>query len=85
VEEFVAETESRYFVLYSKPFAASAHEAVPEIVEECAKRINSRFFSVDVVQRTDGCKRVVELGDGQVSDLVGWTTERFAALWAEYG
>lgn len=84
VEDFVAETERRYFVAYSKPFAASPNEEVPEIVEECAKRINSQFFSVDVVERTDGCKRVVEIGDGQVSDLVGWTAERFATVWASH-
>jgi len=58
------------------------NEEIPEIVEDCAKRINSKFFSVDVVERRDGCKRVVEIGDGQVSDIVGWTPERFAALWA---
>ncbi|MBL1179109.1 ATP-grasp domain-containing protein, partial [Pantanalinema sp. GBBB05] len=82
VEDFVAETEKRYFVVYSKPFAASANEDIPEIVKECAQRINSPFFSVDVVECADGCKRVVEIGDGQVSDLVGWTAERFATVWA---
>ncbi|TYQ24855.1 hypothetical protein PseudUWO311_17730 [Pseudanabaena sp. UWO311] len=84
VEDFISDTERRYFVLYSKPFAPLENEEIPEIVEECAKRINSNFFSVDVVERRDGCKRVVEIGDGQVSDLVGWTSERFATLWADY-
>ena len=37
----------------------------------CARRINSPFFSVDVADRVDGVPRVVEIGDGQVSDLVG--------------
>jgi hypothetical protein len=84
VEDFIVETEKRYFVVRGKPFAALPNEAVPEIVEECAKRINSQFFSVDVIERRDGCKRIVEIGDGQVSDLVGWSAERFAKLWAEY-
>lgn len=84
VEDFIFETERRYFVVYGKPFAALPNEEIPEIVEECAKRINSKFFSVDVVERRDGCKRIVEIGDGQVSDLVGWTAERFATLWADY-
>lgn len=84
VEDFISETEKRYFVVQGKSFAASPDEKIPEIVEECAKRINSKFFSVDVVERRDGCKRVVEIGDGQVSDLVGWTAERFATLWVEY-
>lgn len=84
VENFIPDTERRYFVLNGKPFAPLANEEIPQIVEDCAKRINSKFFSVDVVERSDGCKRVVEIGDGQVSDLVGWTSERFASLWADY-
>ncbi len=83
VEDFIFETEKRYFVMYGKPYAASLNEEIPEIVKECAKRIKSKFFSVDVVERTDGCKRIVEIGDGQVSDLVGWTAERFAELWVD--
>jgi ATP-grasp domain, R2K clade family 3 len=84
IEDFVPETEKRYFVVYGKPFAASSDEEIPEIVKNCAKRISSKFFSVDIVERTDGVKRVVEIGDGQVSDLVGWSVERFTELWMEY-
>ncbi len=43
----------------------------PEIVGTCAERVPSKFFSVDVARRQDGLLRVVEVGDGQVSDLVG--------------
>ena len=35
------------------------------------------FFSVDVARRADGTDHIVEIGDGQVSDLVGWSVERF--------
>jgi ATP-grasp domain, R2K clade family 3 len=83
IEDFIPETEKRYFVIYGKPFAASPDEEIPEIVEECARRIQSKFFSVDVIERRDGNKRIVEIGDGQVSDLVGWTSERFAQCWVE--
>ncbi len=31
--------------------------------------------------RKDGALRIVEVGDGQVSDLVGWNVEQFVALW----
>ncbi|MEH1863558.1 MAG: ATP-grasp domain-containing protein [Nostoc sp.] len=81
IEDFIPETERRYFVLSGKAFAPLPDEEVPEIVEECAKRIGSQFFSVDVIERRDGTKRIVEIGDGQVSDIVGWTAERFAQLW----
>jgi hypothetical protein len=57
---------------------------VPPIVHECAKRLRSRFYSVDVVQRADGQPRIVEVGDGQVSDFVGWTPERFAGILADH-
>jgi hypothetical protein len=83
VEDFMVETEQRYFVIDGKPFAALPEAEIPEIVVECARRINSKFFSIDIVERNDGCKRVIEIGDGQVSGLVGWTAERFSMLWAE--
>ena len=81
VEDFLPETEKRYFIVYGKPFAATDDEVIPEIVQECAERIESQFFCVDVVERRDGMKRIVEIGDGQVSDLVGWSSDRFAELW----
>jgi hypothetical protein len=82
IECFLPDTEQRYFVLDGEPHGASG--VVPPIVYECAKRLRSRFYSVDVVQRDDGQLRIVEVGDGQVSDLVGWTPERFASILAEH-
>ena len=82
VESFLLDTEQRYFVLDGMPHAPTSD--VPPIVHECAKRLRSRFYSVDVVQRADGQLRIVEVGDGQVSDLVGWTPEEFAAILAEH-
>jgi hypothetical protein len=34
-------------------------------------------------QRSDRMQRIVEIGDGEVSDIVGWTTERFSSVLAE--
>ena len=81
VESFVPETERRYFVVNGIPHGASAEP--PPIVTECSKRLTGRFYSVDVIQRADGQARVVEIGDGQVSDLVGWTPDRFARMLAD--
>lgn len=83
VEDFVAGTERRHFVIKGRPYTADPSEPIPDAVRTCAERIPSPFFSVDVVQRSDGVSRVVEVGDGQVSDLVGWSEERFAGLWQE--
>ncbi|MEM9348251.1 MAG: ATP-grasp domain-containing protein [Planctomycetota bacterium] len=80
VEDFIPATERRYFVNRGKAFGADQN-AVPEIVHEVMDRIDLPFYSVDVIDRTDGIKRVVEIGDGQVSDLKEWTAESFASLW----
>src|SRR5262249_39914475 len=71
VEEFIPESERRYFVLRGVGYSAT--EGIAEIVQKCAERLPSKFFSVDVARRADGQLRVVEVGDGQVSDLVGWS------------
>jgi hypothetical protein len=52
-----------------------------DIVIQCAKHIDSNFFSVDIVNRADGQLRIVEIGDGQASDLVGWSVQRFIDIW----
>jgi ATP-grasp domain, R2K clade family 3 len=84
VEEFIIETEQRYFIINGRAFAASIATKIPDIVTECARRINSKFFSIDIIDRIDGSQRVVEIGDGQVSGLVGWNVDRFTDLWAEF-
>jgi hypothetical protein len=80
VEPFVADTERRYFVLDGTPYSATG-EPPPGMVDRIVPRISSAFFSVDVIRREDGAERIVEIGDGQVSDLVGWTANAFAAMW----
>jgi hypothetical protein len=80
VEDLVAETERRYFVLGGVAHAADGG-ALPELVRTIAARIASPFFSVDMVVRGDGKLRLVEVGDGQVSDLVGWAADAFVDIW----
>lgn len=79
-EVFMPSTERRYFVVGGQPASADG-SSVPEIVWTCAGRLALPFFSVDVAMRKDGALRIVEVGDGQVSDLVGWNVEQFVALW----
>jgi hypothetical protein len=80
-EAFVPDTERRYFVVRGRTASADS-TAVPGPVQACAERLALPFFSVDVAMREDGALRVVEVGDGQVSDLVGWDVARFVDLWA---
>ena len=80
-EEFIPNSERRYFVIAKRPHAASG--SPPELVFECAQRVQSPFFSIDIAVNSDGVDRVVEIGDGQVSDLVGWDAAAFAQLWSD--
>jgi hypothetical protein len=81
VEDFITESERRYSVLNGILHSGQSLDEIPAVVLECARRIPSKFFSVDVVQRRDGIIRVVEIGDGQVSDLVGWSVDAFVEMW----
>jgi ATP-grasp domain-containing protein len=83
VEDFIAGSERRYFVLNQTPYDAEPGVANPDPVVFCAGAIPSPFFSVDIARRADGVERIVEIGDGQVSDLVGWPVERFVEIWSE--
>ena len=85
VEDFIADSELRFFVRDGQIFSAKPDDAVPEIVKECVIRARhlSNFFSVDVIKNRMGQYRIVEIGDGQVSDIVGWTAEDFVRVWAE--
>lgn len=79
VESYRPNSEQRFFVIQRRVFA-NAGDA-PTIVLKAAQRIPSAFFSVDLAVRDDGAERIIEIGDGQVSDLVGWEPERFAHVW----
>lgn len=85
VEEFIPESEQRYFVLHGEAYAAIEGAPIPDIVRKCAERVRTKFFSVDVARGRDGALRVVEVGDGQVSDLVGWSAVVFAGMWVRGG
>jgi hypothetical protein len=82
-EDFVPSGEKRFFVIDGKFYGQefSFDTRAMSVLIRVAREIESPFFSVDLAQRTDGLFRVVEIGDGQVSDLVGWTPERFAEIW----
>jgi len=77
-EDLLPETEERYFVLDGRPFSRDGE--VPALVAEVAQRISSPFFSVDTVFAASGQLRLIELGDGQVSDRKKWSPEQFASM-----
>lgn len=79
-EDFVPDSEHRHFV-----FDGCAHSVgseVPFLISYCAAAIASPFFSVDTASVPDGTVRIVELGDGQVSDRKEWNADQFVGLFA---
>jgi ATP-grasp domain, R2K clade family 3 len=68
-------------VLHGRGYARSGD--APTLVDVLAKRIDSPFFSADLVLSEDGELRLVELGDGQVSDRKKWPADRFASMLPE--
>ena len=77
-EEFRRATgEARVWWLDGRPVLTTAHPDTPELrpeppleaVAPLVAALGCRFVSTDLAQRTDGVWRVVEVGDGQVSDL----------------
>ncbi|MDU8350861.1 ATP-grasp domain-containing protein [Pseudomonas syringae pv. actinidiae] len=78
VEDFDPETEQRFFVLNGNAFGSDGH--VPEIVRDVASRIQCPFFSVDIVLNRSGEPRLIEVGDGQVSDSKEWSVESLIGI-----
>lgn len=78
LEHLLPETEVRYFVFQGR--AHGPDGTVPKIVEDIVARIDSPFYSVDIVLDQQGRHRLVELGDGQVSDTKQWPINRFIQL-----
>jgi hypothetical protein len=75
VEKFRVDTERRYFVVRGVAYASDGE--VPDEVDEIASRIDAPFFSVDMIEDAAGRVRLVELGDGQVSDRKEWRVADF--------
>ncbi|WP_323666080.1 ATP-grasp domain-containing protein [Pectobacterium punjabense] len=78
VENIVKTSERRYFSFKNKVY--SSNGIVPDIVVEIAQRISSPFFSIDMVENTSGELRLIEIGDGQVSDTKEWDVEAFIKI-----
>jgi len=78
VEDYQPESEVRYFIFNG--IAYSPNDNIPTIVQDISKIINAPFYSVDLIKRGDGVYRLVELGDGQVSDKKTWDIEVFIKM-----
>ncbi|WP_431689146.1 ATP-grasp domain-containing protein [Hahella sp. NBU794] len=81
VEDYDEASEQRYFVLNG--VAYSSHREPPALCREIARRIDAPFYSIDLALRQDGGMRLVEIGDGQVSDRKNWPLDVFVKMLAQ--
>ncbi|MEO1622371.1 MAG: ATP-grasp domain-containing protein [Cyanobacteria bacterium J06632_3] len=75
VESYKPGTEQRYFIVRGRPF--SQNQYIPDIIRQVADIVDAPFYSADIVENTAGDYRLVELGDGQVSDKKNWPLSKF--------
>ena len=80
LESFLPDSEERYLVSDGRVFGRNG--PIPEVVRIAAERIASPFFTVDTAQRVDGTIRIIELGDGQVSDRKQWSARDWVSALA---
>lgn len=77
-ENLLAETEERYFVFKGQIFSRNGD--VPNIVAAISTRIHSPFYAIDMIANTEGELRLIEIGDGQVSDYKKWQPDQFVKI-----
>lgn len=73
--------EARVWWLDGTPFLTTPHPDTPTLhpsppldaLRPLIARLDARFLTTDLTRRTDGTWRVIEVGDGQVSDLPSGT------------
>ncbi|UKE84929.2 ATP-grasp domain-containing protein [Pectobacterium colocasium] len=78
VEDIIKSSERRYFSFRNNVY--SSDSMVPDLVAEIAQHISSPFFSIDMAENTAGELRLIEIGDGQVSDIKEWNVDKFLQM-----
>lgn len=77
-EEYLPNTEERYFVFKNKIYSRTGF--IPSIVTEITNYVYSPFYSIDIVIDVLNNYRLIEIGDGQVSDYKNWDAEQFVQI-----
>ena len=67
--------ENRYFVFNGN--ILSNDEYIPELVFSIAKIHNAPFYTIDIGKTVENEDILIEIGDGQVSDLKNWNIDNF--------
>lgn len=75
--ELLPECERRFFVVAGVAYGALGAQLPAELLPVLALLAQRKFYSLDVAQTSLGRRVVVEVGDGQVSDLKEWSLADF--------
>lgn len=81
--KFKTDSEKRFFVINGNVFSPTemiSSQEVELVKKVMQRQSNKFFFSIDIVEDIHGKSWLVEIGDGQVSDYVGWEVENFAKI-----
>lgn len=79
-EEFDQKSETRFFILNNKVYSPKkVNEDMLELAQKINEQHNAFFYTVDIIKQ-DNKYKVIEIGDGQVSDMVGWDINDFIKI-----
>lgn len=74
------DSEVRFFVAHNTVFSPCHNQVQYARAQKVATKLaykNLPFYSVDIATLENGTNIVIEVGDGQVSDYVGWDLKNF--------
>ncbi len=85
VIDFKENTEKRFFIVNHKIFSPNKEDdlkqlAVATKAVELLRHKALAFYTMDIASTVEGKNLVIEIGDGQVSDYVGWAIEDFVKV-----
>lgn len=82
VINFKPDSEIRFFVVNNTIFSpgelinSDMHALAEKVVKRLAHK-ELKFYTIDIAKTQEGANMVIEIGDGQVSDYVGWELKDF--------
>ena len=77
-------TEIRTFVLNGKLYSNNElRKDQEEFLHKIVNLHHEYFYSIDIAEDKNGKLYLIEIGDGQVSDLVGWDLHNFVNIFNE--
>ncbi|GAA4052615.1 hypothetical protein GCM10022409_44370 [Hymenobacter glaciei] len=71
--ELSNQAERRFFVVQGKAFGVDGSEFPEELAPSLVALQSRWFYTVDVAFQADGKPTIIEVGDGQVSDIKEWS------------